>query len=88
MESTFKPSASKYCFAIIKSNIIMFCCFVLLTYPLKAQTISIWPKEISFNYEAGNSNDAVTLRHNSSTLAPVPEFIRGGRNEKCAYVKN
>lgn len=53
---------------------------------LDAQTPQIWPVEICFNYESGNTNDAVTIRKNASTEITVPEYVKDTRNESCAYI--
>lgn len=54
---------------------------------LNAQAPSIWPTEISFNYEPGdNTNDALSITKNASTPISVPEYVNGVRNEKCAYI--
>lgn len=48
-------------------------------------TISVY--SISFNYESGNSNDALAIKKNNSTSIPVPEWLTGSRNERFAYLK-
>lgn len=42
-----------------------------------AQSVEIWPEEISFNYEPGSTNDAITIRENVDDLIHVPEYING-----------
>lgn len=59
---------------------------------LDAQTPKIWPTEISFNYEGGSSNDAITIKKNASSTISAPEYIGSEssvtKNENCAYIKS
>jgi hypothetical protein len=50
--------------------------------------ISVWPKEIKFNYESGSSNDALTIKSYYGGPITVPEWNNSGRNEKFAYIKS
>src|SRR3989304_92345 len=55
---------------------------------LCAQSVSIWPVEISFNYEAGSTNDAIDIQKNASTGITVPEYKKDVKNENCAYIRS
>lgn len=70
-----------------KQILLLFISFILFS-TLNAQTPQIWPAEISFNYEGGSSNDAVTIRKNASTSISVPEYVKDSRNESCAFIKS
>jgi hypothetical protein len=76
----------KICFILF---FLLYMCFNTL---VNAQSILIWPIEISFNYEEGHSNDALTIRENGSTEITAPEYLKEGgmvvKNENCAYIKN
>lgn len=69
-----------------KCLLMLFLTIFALIGNLDAQTPQIWPTEISFNYEGGSSNDAVTIRKNASTSISVPEYVKDSRNESCAYI--
>jgi len=71
-----------------KTLIITFLVFCFCFQISFSTDISIWPKEIKFNYEPGYSNDAITLKKDNDNYVPVPEWIKGEQeNEKCAYIK-
>ena len=48
--------------------------------------VDIWPKEISFNYEAGNTDDAVDICKNYYYDIEVPEYIYSQRDTNFAYI--
>jgi hypothetical protein len=50
--------------------------------------ISVWPDAIKFNYEDGNSSDAITIRKADGTAATGPEWICNSVNERFAYIKD
>ncbi|NJK97705.1 MAG: hypothetical protein HC905_24850 [Bacteroidales bacterium] len=48
--------------------------------------ISVWPKQIKFNYEPGNTNDAIYLKLDNYNFVPVPEWVKDTPPEKMAYI--
>ena len=73
---------------LMKKHILLLFISIILLSTLSAQTPQIWPVEISFNYEGGSSNDAVTIIKNASSAISVPEYVKNSRNESCAYIKS
>jgi hypothetical protein len=75
-----------------KCLLMLFLAKFILIGNLNAQTPKIWPTEISFNYEGGSSNDAITIKKNASSTIAAPEYIRSEssitKNENCAYIKS
>ena len=49
--------------------------------------IEVWPYEIKFNYELGNSDDALNIRKDVDDDITIPEWKKDVRNEKFAYIK-
>ena len=71
-----------------KTLIITFLSFCFCIQFSFGSDILIWPKEIKFNYDnTGYSNDAITLKEDNNNYVPIPEWIKDGINEKCAYIK-
>lgn len=51
--------------------------------------ITVRPYEIKFDYESGNSNDAITLKDEYGILLTKPEWkYSPSRNNKIAFIKN
>jgi len=48
--------------------------------------ITAWPKEIKFNYEAGNTYDAQAIKQDGDVIT-APEWIYFGKNDEFAYIK-
>ncbi len=49
--------------------------FISFHQRLLCQTIEIWPTRISFNYETGNSNDALAIAISTGGQIPAPEYL-------------
>jgi hypothetical protein len=62
---------------INKLNKLLLLFLVIQCYNIKmdAQSVQIWPEEISFNYEPGSTNDAITIRKDVDDVITVPEYI-------------
>ena len=72
----------------IKTLIILFLSFFYVQYSFSIDYIEVWPYEIKFNYEPGNSNDAIDIRKDVDDDIPVPEWKKDIRSEKFAYIKS
>jgi hypothetical protein len=61
--------------------------FILLFVLPTWSQVTIWPEEISFNYETGTSNDAISIQKNAETAITAPEYKKTPfKNDNCAYV--
>lgn len=88
-----KLIGTKHILSFARKGILLFFLTCLAFFAsLNGQTPKIWPTEISFNYEGGSSNDAITIKKNASSTISAPEYIRSEssvtKNENCAYIKS
>lgn len=76
------------CFKCVGLFIVILC----IAIPLLGADVTIWPKEIKFNYDSGSSTyDAITLKSSSTTYIDAPEWEYNGgtpTSESFAYVMN
>ena len=64
---------------------VLFLLIVLFSNILLGQTISL--TEISFNYESGNANDAITIKdYLTNSNITAPEYIANTKNDEFAYI--
>lgn len=78
---------------ILYKDIFKCCLAVILFmvssgYSVFATDVSIWPKEIEFDYDRSSyTYDAITIKSSSSTRIAVPEYQHSVRSNEVAYIK-
>ncbi len=88
MKQNIKSTHGKKTVIRNKAFLVFFA--LCLTTNLLFATTNVWvrPYEIKFNYEAGQNNDALTIKKADGSAATIPEWKYSIRSDKFAYIKS